>query len=87
MENFKFDLTNRQVCFLHSILEDYVTRFSNRAFMLEKMGKSLKHFDSALIDITCLCAEFDIQTDKYLRDNGLDSFVYEDDVLHKFQKI
>lgn len=84
MENFKFDLTNEQVRFLHWILEDYFTRLSNRAIMLEKLRKSNKHFDVCLIHISTLCTEFDIQTDKYLRDNNLESFIDETGVLKKF---
>lgn len=75
MENFKFVLTNEQVRLLHWILEDYFTRLSNRAIMIEKLRKSNNHFDASFIHISTLCDEFDFQTDKYLRDNGLSSFV------------
>ena len=84
MENFKFDLTNEQVRLLHWILEDYFTRLSNRAIMLERLRKSNKNFDACLIHISTLCQEFDIQTDLYLCENGLTSFVDVSDDIKKF---
>ena len=82
MENFKFELTNEQVRLLHWILEDYFTRLSNRAALFDRLRKSNKYFDVALVHISTLCDEFDIQTTKYLHDNGLDSFIY--DKISKF---
>lgn len=74
MENFKFDLTNEQVKLLRWILEDYFTRLSNRSIMLKRLRNKPQVLDSAMFDINTLCLEFDLQTDKYLRDNNLSSF-------------
>ena len=84
MENFKFELTNEQVRLLHWILEDYFTRLSNRAIIIEMFRNQPRILNNALIEINTLCVEFNLQTDKYLRDNNLDSFIDESDFFKKF---
>ena len=65
MENFKFDLTDEQVCLLGGILDDYYS-YACRLYMRDKRNQTMDFFESPVIEVKTLVTELNLQFRSYL---------------------
>ena len=65
MENFKFDLTDEQVCLLGGILDDYYA-YACRLYMRDKRNQTMEFFESPVIEVKTLVTELSLLFNSYL---------------------